>query len=293
MEHEHGSESAPASDARQDAARGTGGPGAEAAEVLQLQATIGNRATTAMLQRSGRVGSPVRGRPGRQLVQRGFWSAIGHGLDVYSGIPDSDPGKPFAQELMRWRMLGMGSDFIKRGSADSDWNQFMLDRPELQRAMVPVFKKIAEEQAALGPSGSEWMGGYRNISKDITGVRLNELESMRLTLHGCHRIEIRGRAHTAQDGANWVVSIWPKITWVDRAAMHPGTATVLDTGAQIDDSSFTAAGWDYDERIMFELVGTILHPDASSKWRVSGGTATHLAGWPPEPSVTPPSGSRS
>lgn len=259
------------------------GPAASpSATLLRLQATIGNRATARLVQRSARAE--------RQMVQRGVLDALGHGYDVYTGIPDTDPGKPFAQELMRWRVLGTGSMFIKRGSADPDWNTFMLGRPELHRAMLDPFKAIAEEQAALGPSGSEWAGGYRQISKDITGVRLNELESMRLTLHGCHRIEIRGRAHVAAEGGDFIVRLWPQMTWVDRAAMHPGTTTELDSGKQIDDSSFTAAGWDYDERIMFEPVGSILAPDASSKWRVSGGVATHVAGWPPEGSV--PQGGR-
>jgi hypothetical protein len=261
----------------------TWGPVASPSEtVLRLQATIGNRATTRLVQRSVRAE--------RQMVQRGVLDALGHGLDVYTGIPDSDPGKKFAQELMRWRVLGAGQMFVKHGSADPDWNTFMLERPELQRAMLAPFKELAEEQAALGPSGSEWSGGYRNISKDITGVKLNELESMRLTLHGCHRIEIRGRANVAAEGGDFIVKLWPQMTWVDRAAMHPGTTTELDSGKQIDDSSFTAAGWDYDERIMFELVGSVLAPDASSKWKVSGGVATHVAGWPPEGSV--PQGGR-
>ena len=261
----------------------TEGFGASPSEtLLRLQATIGNRATTKLVQRSARAE--------RQMVQRGVLDALGHGLDVYTGIPDSDPGKKFAQELMRWRVLGAGQMFVKRGSADPEWNTFMLERPELHRAMLDPFKAIAEEQAALGPSGSEWSGGYRNISKDITGVKLNELESMRLTLHGCHRIEIRGRAHVAAEGGDFIVKLWPQMTWVDRAAMHPGTTTELDSGKQIDDSSFTAAGWDYDERIMFELVGSVLAPDASSKWKVSGGVATHVAGWPPEGSV--PQGGR-
>jgi hypothetical protein len=249
--------------------------------ILRLQATAGNRMTGVVLQRM---------RAERQTVQRGVFSALGKGLGVYTGIPDTDPGKKFAQELIRWRVLGAGSDFIKRGHADSDWNEFMLARPEIQRAMVPVFKEIAQDEAAKGPSGGEWTGGYRKISTSITGVRLDELESMRLTLHGCHRIDIKGRVHVADDGANRVVKIWPQMTWIDVADLHPGTTTELDSGKSVDDKEFSAAGWDYKIWIMFEPFGSVFAPDVSSKWRVSGGTATHEAGWPPEGSV--PQGGR-
>ena len=99
-------------------------------------------------------------------------------------------GAPFGRELFRWRVLGFGQAFVKT-PAHSDWNEFMLARPEIQIALNPVLQDIAREMAAKGPSGNEWLGGYHKFSRDITGVRLNELESMRLTLHGCHRIEIR------------------------------------------------------------------------------------------------------
>ena len=259
---------------------------AGAASVLRLQETIGNRTTARLLGRAARTGQRP---PGRQL-QRGVFSALGAGWEMYNHIPDSDPGKPFAQELMRWRMLGMGQMFVKHGSADSDWNDFMLGRPELHRAMLDAFRTIAIDEAARGPTGNQWLGGHRMVSKDITGVRLNELESMRLTLHGCHRIEIRGQVNVDPDGSAMIVRIFPQMTWVDRAALHPGTTTELDDHREVDDSSFTAAGWDYDERIMFEPVGSLLAPDASSRWRVSGGVATHEAGWPPEGSV--PQGGR-
>jgi hypothetical protein len=248
-------------------------PAASSAPVdrlLQLQRSAGNQAV------------------GHLMVQRGPLDALQRGGQMYWGM--DDVGAPFAKELMRWRLLGLGQAFVKRGSADPDWNDFMLGRPEIQAALVPVFRQIAKDQAAAGPTGNEWLGGYRDFSQDITGVRLNELESMRLTLHGCHRIEIRGRAHVEQDGADTIVRLFPKLTWIDVADLHPGTTTELADGSEVDDREFTAAGWDYDIAIMFEPVGSFFGPDASSKWRVTSSGETHEAGWPPDGSA--PQGGR-
>jgi hypothetical protein len=73
------------------------------------------------------------------------------------------------------------------------------------------------------------------------------------------------------------------MTWVDVADLHPGTVTELEDG-EVDDSEFTAAGWDYPIRIMFSA------PE-DSFWRISGGAAIHERGWPPV-SGAPEGGSR-
>ena len=62
-------------------------------------------------------------------------------------------------------------------------------------------------------------------------------------------------------------------TWIDRADLHPGTITELDSGEEVDDSEFTDAGWDYDISILFAM--------GSSTWRVTSGSANHIRGWPP------------
>lgn len=245
-----------------------GSPPAES--LLRLQRSAGNQAVQKL------------------VVQRGPLDALHRGGEMYLRMTDA--GAPFARELMRWRVIGLGQAFVKYGRADSDWNEFMLGRPEIQAALLPVFKQIAKTQAALGPTGNAWLGGYRDISQDVTGVRLNELESMRLTLHGCHRIEIRGRVHVEQDGGDTIVRIHPKLTWIDVADLHPGTTTELAGGGEVDDREFTAAGWDYDIAIMFEPTGSIFGPDSSSKWRVSSSSEVHEAGWPPDGAV--PQGGR-
>ena len=251
--------------------------------MLQLQHTAGNQAVVSWMD-------PGRVRPKAPLaVQRGVLHSLSKGWDMYSRL--TDIGAPFARELMRWRLTGLGQPFVKRGSADSDWNDFMLARPEIQVALQPVLKQIAADEAKAGPTGNRWLGGYRAISKDITGVALEELESMRLTLHGCHRIEIRGSVHVESSGDDTIVRLYPKMTWIDVAELHPGTTTELDSGAEVDDQEFTGAGWNYPVWIMFEPTGSLFGPDASSQWRsAAGASPTHEAGWPPDGGV--PQGGR-
>jgi hypothetical protein len=233
-----------------------------------LQRSAGNRATAGLVAGP----APAAAASGR-LVQRGVLDAVKRGGQMYFGM--SDEGAPFARELMRWRVIGLGADFTK-GVGDSDWNAFMSARPEIQRAMVPVLEQLAVKAAADGPAEKvlwvfqpDWE--YTDV---LTGVARNELESMRLTLHGCHRIEVKVSASVRPEGADTVVDMQVYMTWIDRADLHPGTVTELDTGEEVDDAEFTAAGWDYDISISFS-------PPARSSWRVSGGVATHQSGWPP------------
>jgi hypothetical protein len=77
---------------------------------------------------------------------------------MYSRL--TDVGAPFARELMRWRMMDLGQPFIKGGTADSDWNDFMLGWPEIHRAMVSPFGSSPRTRPgrgrpeAAGPAGS-------------------------------------------------------------------------------------------------------------------------------------------
>lgn len=205
------------------------------------------------------------------MLQRDFRSSARRGLEMYGGM--TDIGAPFARKLMRWRMIGLGSAY--RTVAGDDWDAFMASRPEIQRAMATRFKTLIEGFALKPDTGSEWFGGWQSFSASITGVRLNELESMRLTLHGCHRIDIQGLYWKGSDGGVTTVKLGGvRFTWVDRADLHPGTATELSSGAVVDDREFTGAGWDYDIFINFTM------PSVST-WTVSAGAATHVRGWPP------------
>jgi hypothetical protein len=203
-------------------------------------------------------------------VQGDFWSSLGRGWEMYSGM--TDEGAPFAQKLMRWRMIGLGADYRTR--TGDDWDEFMSARPEIQRAMAARFPTLVAGFAGQPDTGNEWMGGWKSFTDTVTNVRLNELESMRLTLHGCHRIEINGRYWKGIE--NGVVTVklgGVQFTWVDRADLHPGTTTELESGAQVDDQEFTSAGSDYDIYIAFSM-------PSISTWTVSGSPA-HTRGWPP------------
>jgi hypothetical protein len=200
-----------------------------------------------------------------QTVQRDFWSSLRRGGEMYYGMDDE--GAPFARRLMEWRITGFGRDFVIT-PADRHWNRFLIERPEIQRAMATKFGSLAEGFAAAGPGSDEF-------EDSITGVMLNELESMRLTLHGCHRIDISGRYEVIEDGTDYIVRLSSvTFVWVDRADLHPDVETELESGEVVEDVEFTGAGWDYDIRISFRMPRT-------STWRVSGGTATHERGWPP------------
>ena len=198
---------------------------------------------------------------GEPMVQGDFWDSIRRGAEMYWGV--NDEGSPLARSLMRWRIIGMGRDYVE----PIEWSSFMVDRPEIQRAMATKFNQLALGFAASGGSGS--------FTDSITGVSLNELESMRLTLHGCHRIDIEGDYEVIDEGSDKVVRFRNvHFIWVDRADLHPGTVTELETGEEVDDREFTSAGWDYDIYIHFYMPRT-------STWRVSGGRAEHERGWPP------------
>ncbi len=210
----------------------------------------------------GPAGGNIDVTPSGPAIQCGFWDSVGRGWDMYTGL--SDEGAYFARTLMEWRILGFGMTF--RGGPE--WSVFMADRPEIQRAMASKFESLATRFAASGGEGS--------FSDTITGVRLNELESMRLTLHGCHEITISGDYEVTTDEAGDTVVILSDVEfhWIDAADLHPGTETELEDGSMVDDSEFTSAGWDYDIDIAFHMPG-------SSKWKVVGGSATHIEGWPP------------
>jgi len=235
--------------------------------VLGLQRAAGNRATSGLLGGRGptRAAAPV--------LARGPLDAVTKGGQMYFGMDDE--GAPYAKELMRWRLLGGGSAF-ETTPADGGWNHFMQGRPEIQRALVPVLERVALKAAADGPA-PKFLGIFqpnRQYEETIRGVALNELESMRLTLHGCHRIDITVSASVTSDGPDTLVEMRVTMTWVDVADLHPGTGTELDSGEVVDDREFTAAGWDYDIAITFTAAGY-------STWRVAGGKATHEKGWPP------------
>lgn len=214
-------------------------------------------------------------------LQRGY-ETVERGAGLYWNLDDE--GAPFARDLMEHYALGFGTDFDTDPYNDRDWNQFMLDRPEIQRAVRPVLESIASRVASRGPTDQPFIrfGAGPTVTETVTGVRLNELESMRLTLHGAHRIDLEVNYDVnAIEGGREVIFRRIHMTWVDRGDMHPGTETELESGEMVDDAELTGAGSAYDIYIEFMPFGrTVYH--------VKGRSVQQVSGWPPTPGAATP-----
>jgi hypothetical protein len=245
--------------------------------LLALQRSAGNHATAQLVQRQEEPGMldgamETIGNAGEAVMDAG--NAAGRGAEMLWNLDDE--GATYGRELITWRVYGMGDPFLTT-EEHVHWNRFMAGRPEIQEAMLPVMEDIAREAAADGATADNWLWDeFRVYKRKVTDVRLDQLESMRLTLHGCHHIDVSATVYVTQDEKGDVVVHFERflMTWVDRADLHPGTLTELESGETVDDSEFTAAGWDYDISIGFAA------PE-DSYWRVSGGTVVHERGWPP------------
>ena len=220
-------------------------------------------------------------------VQADFWDTLGRGWEMYWGVDDE--GAPFARQLMEHYLLGFGTDFDVSSGSDPAWNGFMLGRPEIQRDMRPVLEAVASRVAGAGPTDQPWFrwGAGPTVNETVTGVRLNELESMRLTLHGCHRIEVEVNYDVnAISGGHEVIFRRVSMTWVDVADMHPGTTTELDSGEEVDDAELTSAGSSYNIYIEFDPSQSPVNE--RTVYHVSGGSVTQISGWPPIPGAAAP-----
>ena len=264
--------------------------------LLALQRSAGNHAVTQLLQRQEAEAEA----PGRLAgVGEAVGDAVESGVETATEMGNAamrggemlwnldDEGAYFGRELIAWRVAGMGKDFVTDEN-DHLWNVFMRDRPEIQRAMLPVLEDIAREAAGDGATEQRLLWDEtRTYRRSVTDVRLNELESMRLTLHGCHHIDLSATVYVTQAENGYVTVEFARIvmTWVDVADLHPGTRTELGSGEMVDDSEFTAAGWDYNIALTFA-------PSDNSAFRVSGGAVTHESGWPEIDGAPPQPGLR-
>jgi len=214
------------------------------------------------------------------MVQADFLDTLGKGWDLYWGLDDE--GASFARELMEHYLIGFG-DF-DRYETNSQWNEFMLARPEIQRAMRPLLESIALQVGSAGETDQPWFrwGAGPTIKRTLTGVRLNELESMRLTLHGCHRIEVEVNYDVnSKDSYKEVIFRRISMKWVDVGDMHPGTTTVLNNGNEVDDAELTSAGSSFNIYIQFATYDR-------TAYNVLGGVVLQMSGWPPAPGAASP-----
>lgn len=189
-----------------------------------------------------------------------FLDSVERAWDIYWGLKDE--GKHFARDLMKHYLLGFGTTY--RGG-NLPWSQFLSSRPEIQAKLWQNLRAyaIVFGGKAIGTKG------IHNTS--ITGVRLNQLESMRWTLHGCHEIKLNFK-YKVISRKNEKVVVFSKIrmSWIDIADLHPGVSTEDANGVLTDDVEFTGAGMPYPIEIAFS-------PYEYSIWRPDG---SQLAGWP-------------
>jgi len=181
-------------------------------------------------------------------------------------IPKNDPGRLFAKDLIKHYAFGRGKPYIKKGGA---WGVFMKNRPEIKLAiskkMKSVVKQLCEKTVYSG-----------NISENVKNVKLTELDSMRLTLHGCTRIEIKDDFRSNGYCPCYIAFKNLEFTWVDKGDLHPGTKTELKGGKVIDDSAFKKIEKFIPTAGPFPIKITWY---ADSTWRYDT-SAEIMSGWP-------------
>jgi hypothetical protein len=265
-----------------------GTPASQPANILALQRTIGNRAVGALLRRA------ATSRAGRVQLQRGIFdgvTALWHGARMYGWEldEDTDPGAPFARELMfHWAwsaplpffrsnahqdpaVLSIGDPNPHRHTG-AEWADFMLRRQEIrEEAVLPTFSRLARTFGVQTPH----RGTFEEHLHDLT---LDRTFSMSLTLHGVHDFKITGSYAVDQlaPDVSRVRFFDVVFEWIDVGAMHTsgaGTDTITPAGERINDRAFQGSGSNFPISIEFRMPGT-------SVWLVRNGGAMHGAGYP-------------
>jgi len=131
--------------------------------------------------------------------------------------------------------------------------------------MKSVVKQLCEKTVYSG-----------NISENVKNVKLTELDSMRLTLHGCTRIEIKDDFRSNGYCPCYIAFKNLEFTWVDKGDLHPGTKTELKGGKVIDDSAFKKIEKFIPTAGPFPIKITWY---ADSTWRYDT-SAEIMSGWP-------------
>lgn len=117
------------------------------------------------------------------------------------------------------------------------------------------------------------------------GAVLNELQSMRMTLHGAHRIEVSGATFYGCKSANsgcTVIIENLQFNWIDVGDFHPGISTDLPGGGQVDDSAFAQLSQLFPRSGDFDI--SIKWSDSDIYLRVpqGGSSGNIIHGWPKE-----------
>ena len=226
--------------------------------------------------------------------------AISKGASVYFGMDDE--GQAYAKQLMRHYATGNGALFNPEAAlinypTAGMWSGFLAERPEIRIKIARELRTQAVAVAGLGSAaqldpeqtdarvlqqtttnggGTLVASGHRHTA--ITDVSLDRLESMRLTLHGCHQVLIDFDYAVREDesGTKTVTFSNLMFHWIDVATMHDGAAgkTVLKDDTIVEDKDMKAGGNNYPIDIPFAAPGV-------SRWSVTGGAATpEKTDWP-------------
>ncbi len=252
--------------------------------------------------------------PISQYDPRGLMS-FGDAWDMYWNLDDE--GRWFARDLMRWYAMGRGIPY-KRGESylsrewrdwtndrfwihdrlpdSGGWSEFMRDRQELQI----VGREFYAEQtrricSALISKGPGYTSELTQFDRNAKNTELHQLESMRLTLYGSKKINVKGfwQASNTVDSTNSCVCRvdfkWVTWRWLDDGDLHPGKKTALDSGETVDDKEFSDVASAFGPLsgpfpIEISWIG-----DAS--WQMkSNFSIEHVSGWPPAAAEAPRNG---
>jgi hypothetical protein len=188
---------------------------------------------------------------GREFYEKkDWWSGKitgGHRRD-HSATPASIGPIPLALRLARSAMLS--------GPSAAEWDKFMKERIELKEMADSFYKKLtlkrcerAKPILAKLDSGQEFESNYEVVNEKAPHTKLNELESMRATLHGSELITFGSERkvilqHDKDTGtcSCTVEYRWINWTWWDTGNLHSGKKTDMADGKAIDDKDFEDIG---------------------------------------------------
>ena len=171
------------------------------------------------------------------------------GAEVYYGMDDNDPGKPFAQSLMTHYAFGGGDKYTEKdGPGAAAWSSFLSARMAVRTSIHSAL--IRQTAALTGDAKTDPKG---EIRLSISGVKFSELESMRLTL-GTGTIELRAQYSMEKVGDKETIKITGiQAIWHDKGDLHGNKTTEMKDGSKVADSAFMGMGTPYDIEIMFDF----------------------------------------
>ena len=178
-----------------------------------------------------------------------------------------DDGKAYAHQLMMHYVDGNGDRFTRTEGDRPKWGPFMRARPAIRNAELAFYEaKTRELCGDCTPGKGTFKEKLRREPGDPPlppgvddAIRLNDLDSMLLTLNGAHQVDVEGRwTKTRLEGDRCRIDYVNDWNWVDRGDLHSQLATRLSSGVTITDDQFRAIGTvlgadEYDIKISWKV----------------------------------------